>query len=120
MVGRGVALSTTRESAEKYVFRKTNTQFRILTLVDTCLMCTKGGRLKIGLADRTPRETLEERLEKTLSSARCFAQGSSLIPGMLNNPRKSYGHHTWYRGAIRPVLLTMGLPARPDTGAAAY
>jgi hypothetical protein len=33
--------------------------------------------LKIDNADRTPRETLQERLEKTLSNARCFAQGSS-------------------------------------------
>ena len=43
------------------------------------LVCTKGNELKIGNADRTPRETLEERLEKTPSNARCFAQGSSLM-----------------------------------------
>jgi hypothetical protein len=40
---------------------------------------TKGKKLKIGAADRTPRETLEERLEKTPSNARCFAQGTSLM-----------------------------------------
>ena len=40
---------------------------------------TKGEKVKIGTADRTPRETLEERLEKTPSNARCFAQGSSLM-----------------------------------------
>jgi hypothetical protein len=34
---------------------------------------------KIGTADRTPRETLEKRLDKTPSNARCFAQGSSLM-----------------------------------------
>jgi hypothetical protein len=33
----------------------------------------------IGTADRTPRETLKERLAKTPSCARCFAQGSSLV-----------------------------------------
>jgi hypothetical protein len=40
---------------------------------------TKGEELKIGAADRTPRETLEKRLEETPSNARCFAQGSSLM-----------------------------------------
>ena len=40
---------------------------------------TKGEKVKIGPADRTPRETLEQRLEKTPSNARCFAQGSSLM-----------------------------------------
>jgi hypothetical protein len=44
-----------------------------------CCPACKGPKLKIGTADRTPRETLEERLEKTLSNARCFAQGSSLV-----------------------------------------
>ena len=38
---------------------------------------TKGVLIQIGAADRTPRETLEERLEKTPSNAHCFAQGSS-------------------------------------------
>ena len=38
-----------------------------------------GDRLKIDPADRTPRETLEERLETTPGTARCFAQGSSLM-----------------------------------------
>jgi hypothetical protein len=42
-------------------------------------IATKGGPIKIGGADRTPRETLEKRLEKTPSNARCFAQGSSLM-----------------------------------------
>jgi hypothetical protein len=40
---------------------------------------TKGETIKIGTADRTPRERLEERLEKTPSNARCFAQGFSLM-----------------------------------------
>jgi hypothetical protein len=40
---------------------------------------TKGKKVKIDIADRTPRETLEKRLDKTPSSARCFAQGSSLM-----------------------------------------
>jgi hypothetical protein len=40
---------------------------------------TKGDPIKIGPADRTPRETLEKRLEKTPSNARCFAHGSSLL-----------------------------------------
>ena len=40
---------------------------------------TKGGKVKIEHADQTPRETLEERLDKTPSNARCFAQGSSLM-----------------------------------------
>jgi hypothetical protein len=40
---------------------------------------TKGETVKVGTTDRTPRETLEERLEKTPSNARCFAQGSSLL-----------------------------------------
>ena len=40
---------------------------------------TKGVLVKNGVADRTPRETLEEHLEKTPSDARCFAQGSSSI-----------------------------------------
>jgi hypothetical protein len=40
---------------------------------------TKGKQLKICTADQTPRETLEKRLEKTPSNARCFAQGSSLM-----------------------------------------
>ena len=35
--------------------------------------------LKIAYADRTPRETLEKRLERTPSNARCFAQGLSLM-----------------------------------------
>ena len=39
----------------------------------------QGEKKKIGTADRTPRETLEKRLEKTPSNARCFAQGSSLM-----------------------------------------
>ena len=34
---------------------------------------TKGDPIKIGTADRTPRETLEERPEKTPINARCFA-----------------------------------------------
>ena len=40
---------------------------------------TKGDPIKSGTTDRTPRETLEERLEETPSDARCFAQGSSSI-----------------------------------------
>ena len=40
---------------------------------------TKGDPMKIGTADRTPRETLEKWLEKTPSNAHCFAQGSSLM-----------------------------------------
>jgi hypothetical protein len=40
---------------------------------------TKGKKKKIGTADRTPRETLEKRLEKTPSNARCFAHSSSLM-----------------------------------------
>jgi hypothetical protein len=40
---------------------------------------TKGEPVKIDTADRTPRETVEERLEKTPSHARCFAHGSSLM-----------------------------------------
>ena len=40
---------------------------------------TKGITIQIGAVDRTPRETLEERLEKTPSNARCFAQDSSLM-----------------------------------------
>ena len=40
---------------------------------------TKGDPIKIGNVDRTPRETLEERLEETPNNARCFAQGWSLI-----------------------------------------
>jgi hypothetical protein len=40
---------------------------------------TEGDKVKIETADRTPRETLEERLEKTPSNARFFAQGVYLI-----------------------------------------
>ena len=40
---------------------------------------TKGDPIKIGATDRTSRETLEERLDKTPSNALCFAQGSSLM-----------------------------------------
>jgi hypothetical protein len=40
---------------------------------------TEGDELKICTANRTPRETLEERLDKTPSNASCFAQGSSLM-----------------------------------------
>jgi hypothetical protein len=40
---------------------------------------SKGDGVKIDRADRTPRETLEERLEETPSNARCFAQGSFLM-----------------------------------------
>ena len=40
---------------------------------------TKGVLVKNEVADRTPRETLEEHLEKTPSDARCSAQGSSLM-----------------------------------------
>jgi hypothetical protein len=40
---------------------------------------TKGEKKQIGATDRTPRETLEGRLDKTPSNARCFAQGSSLM-----------------------------------------
>ena len=43
------------------------------------LRCAKGVLLKIGTADRTPREMLEKRLKKTPSDARCFAQGSFLM-----------------------------------------
>jgi hypothetical protein len=41
--------------------------------------CTKGKKTIFCTTDRTPRETLEERLEKTPSNARCFAQGLSLM-----------------------------------------
>ena len=40
---------------------------------------TKGDPVIFCTADRTPRETLEKRLEETPSNARCFAQGSSLM-----------------------------------------
>ena len=40
---------------------------------------TKGKQIQIGYVDRISRETLEKRLEKTPSNARCFAQGSSLM-----------------------------------------
>ena len=40
---------------------------------------TRGPHVKVGNADRIPRETLEERLEKTPSNARCFAQEFSLM-----------------------------------------
>jgi hypothetical protein len=40
---------------------------------------TKGVLFQIDTADRFSRETLEKRLEKTPSNARCFAQGSSLM-----------------------------------------
>ena len=42
-------------------------------------MSTKGKQIQIGYVDRFSRETLEKRLEKTPSNARCFAQGSSLM-----------------------------------------
>jgi hypothetical protein len=48
----------------------------------TCEFSTKGDQLKvikIDTADRTPRVTLEKRLDKTPINARCFAQGSSLM-----------------------------------------
>ena len=54
--------------------RMTNVHVRL-----TDVLRTKGKKLQIGAADRTPRETLEERLEETPSNARCFAQGSSLM-----------------------------------------
>jgi hypothetical protein len=42
-------------------------------------LVTKGVVLKIDPADRTPRKTLEKRLEKTPINARCFAQGLCLM-----------------------------------------
>jgi hypothetical protein len=43
------------------------------------ILNSKGNELKIDIANRTSRETLEERLEKTPSNAPCFAQGLSLM-----------------------------------------
>jgi hypothetical protein len=40
---------------------------------------TKGIQFQNGYVDRFSRETLEKRLDKTPSNARCFAQGSSLM-----------------------------------------
>jgi hypothetical protein len=40
---------------------------------------TKGEPIQIWYVDWISRETLEKRLEKTPSNARCFAQGSSLM-----------------------------------------
>jgi hypothetical protein len=42
-------------------------------------MYTKGTQIRIGYVDRISRETLEKRLEKTPSNARCFAQGLCLM-----------------------------------------
>jgi hypothetical protein len=36
-------------------------------------------KVKVDHADRTPRETLEKRLEEMPSNARCFAKGSSVM-----------------------------------------
>jgi hypothetical protein len=39
----------------------------------------KGAEVNFCTADRTPREMLDKRLEKTPSNARCFAKGSSFM-----------------------------------------
>ena len=70
----------------------------------------KGNQLKLDLTDWTPRETLEERLEKTSSDTRCFAQGSSLICCPILESL-IYRYHTWGRGA-GPVLPWACLPGR--------
>ena len=43
------------------------------------ILSTKGKPEKNDHADRTPRETLEKRLEETPSNARCLAHSSSLM-----------------------------------------
>jgi hypothetical protein len=50
---------------------------RALVFYPSSNVLLKGLLLKIEHANRTPRETLEKRLEETPSNARCFAQGSS-------------------------------------------
>ena len=53
--------------------------YSVRTVAQTLIQVPKGELVKIDPTDRTPRETLEERLEKTPSNARCFAQGSPLV-----------------------------------------
>jgi hypothetical protein len=55
---------------------RTRTKFSNLYAV---VLATEGGKKTIGIADRTPRETLEKRLEKMQSNARCLAKGSYLM-----------------------------------------
>jgi hypothetical protein len=55
-----------------------------------------------------PRETLEKRLDKTPSNARCFAQGSSLMCWSILESLMGTAHDAEELG-----LWPMGLPARP-------
>ena len=52
---------------------------KFINFISNGFRSTKGNEFQIGAADRFSRETLEKRLEKTPSNARCFAQGSSLM-----------------------------------------
>ena len=71
-----VSYSTARD----HVYTLTGSQSQILWAPLRILFVhTKGKLIQIGAADRTPRETLKERLDKTPSNARCFAQGSYLM-----------------------------------------
>jgi hypothetical protein len=63
-----IQLYTMRRALSKAVHR-------IIHTFGHTLPVTKGIKKKIDPADRTPRETLEKRLEETPSNARCFAQG---------------------------------------------
>ena len=84
-----------------------------LAPIDTIKYGTKGKLKKIDHADRTPRGTLEKRLEKTPNNARCFAQGSSLMCWSILESLMGTAH-----GAEELGLCPHGLPARLAPGAA--
>ena len=74
------------------------------------LVFTRGVLVKIDPADRTPRETLEERLEKTPSNARCFAQGFYLMCWSIIESLMGTAH-----GADELGLCSHGLSCQAGT-----
>jgi hypothetical protein len=66
---------------------------------------TKGETIKNGDADRTPPETLEERLENTPSYARCFAHCSSsmcwsILESLMGTTHGAEELGLWPRGLV--------------------
>ena len=65
----------TRDTAVYHAPCTFKRRYAIIHTFGHTLPVTKGIKEKIDPTDRTPRETLEKRLEETSSNARCFAQG---------------------------------------------